>query len=556
VCDNRQPPNVNGQSSSKRLSFNCRGAHPTTTSVLFTWGAVSGAADYSVSYQVNAGPVVNVGSIGNVLSYAVSGLSGGDNVSITVIPTGSAGTCFSAATISCVANACAPPTANISYAGPFCANVSTPQPVSLTGTGIFTGGVYSALPGLTVNSTTGTITPSTSVPGNYTVTYTVAASGGCPGVTTTTSITINAIVIPNFSAVPPICSGATLSPLPTTSTNGITGTWSPALNNTTTTTYTFTPAAGQCATMTTLTITVRPNATSTTNLTICNNQLPYTWNGQTFTTAGTFSATLISTSGCDSIATLNLTVNSTLTSTTNTGICNSQLPYTWNGQTYTAAGTFSVTLMSGSGCDSVATLVLSISAAPNIVINDPPTVCTPQTVDLTALSVTAGSDPGLSYTYWSNAGATIPLVSANAVSTGGTYYIKGQTAGGCFIIRPVTVSIEQPISGIRYPVITTTSNMPLQLSARDLGAGYSYTWSPITALNLSTIRDPVFMNASTIEYNITLTSPAGCITIDTLLVKVIPLLQAKLMYIFPGHGHPMVMDIMIICFPFSSILPP
>ena len=51
--------------------------------------------------------------------------------------------------------------------------------------------------------------------------------------------------------------------LPTTSTEGITGTWAPAINNTATTTYTFTPAAGQCATTATLTITVNPNVTPT-----------------------------------------------------------------------------------------------------------------------------------------------------------------------------------------------------------------------------------------------------------------------------------------------------
>jgi hypothetical protein len=44
--------------------------------------------------------------------------------------------------------------------------------------------------------------------------------------------------------------------LPVTSIDGITGSWSPALNNMATTTYTFTPAAGQCADTTSLTITV------------------------------------------------------------------------------------------------------------------------------------------------------------------------------------------------------------------------------------------------------------------------------------------------------------
>jgi hypothetical protein len=67
------------------------------------------------------------------------------------------------------------------------------------------------------------------------------------------SVTVNPNVTPTFTAVAPICSGASLSALPITSNNGITGTWSPALDNTTTTTYTFTPDAGQCATTATVT---------------------------------------------------------------------------------------------------------------------------------------------------------------------------------------------------------------------------------------------------------------------------------------------------------------
>jgi gliding motility-associated-like protein len=77
------------------------------------------------------------------------------------------------------------------------------------------------------------------------------------------TITVNPNVTPTFAAVAPICSGQTLSALPTTATNGITGTWLPALNNLATTTYTFTPTAGLCATTTTLTITVNPNVTPT-----------------------------------------------------------------------------------------------------------------------------------------------------------------------------------------------------------------------------------------------------------------------------------------------------
>jgi hypothetical protein len=61
-----------------------------------------------------------------------------------------------------------------------------------------------------------------------------------------------------FVAIAPICSGDVLSPLPINSTNGITGVWSPAINNTITTVYTFTPDAGQCAINGNQTITVNP----------------------------------------------------------------------------------------------------------------------------------------------------------------------------------------------------------------------------------------------------------------------------------------------------------
>lgn len=73
----------------------------------------------------------------------------------------------------------------------------------------------------------------------------------------TVTVTVNPQVVPTFNAVNPICFGEILSSLPTTSLNGYIGSWSPTLNNSATTTYTFTPNAGQCATTATLTIDVK-----------------------------------------------------------------------------------------------------------------------------------------------------------------------------------------------------------------------------------------------------------------------------------------------------------
>jgi len=92
-------------------------------------------------------------------------------------------------------------TASINYAGsPFCKSITTPQSVTLTGTGTYTGGTFSSSSGLIINSTTGAITPSTSTAGNYTITYTIPASGGCAAVTATTQIVILSVPAVSISA--------------------------------------------------------------------------------------------------------------------------------------------------------------------------------------------------------------------------------------------------------------------------------------------------------------------------------------------------------------------
>ncbi|KGO78581.1 hypothetical protein Q762_15135, partial [Flavobacterium cauense R2A-7] len=108
----------------------------------------------------------------------------------------------------------AAPTATISYAGtPYCSGVGTAN-VTQTGT---VGGTYSSTAGLVINAATGAVNLGTSTPGTYTVTYTIAASGGCAVVTATTSITINPTTIPvtGFSYTTPVCINGT-NPIPTT----------------------------------------------------------------------------------------------------------------------------------------------------------------------------------------------------------------------------------------------------------------------------------------------------------------------------------------------------
>lgn len=107
-----------------------------------------------------------------------------------------------------IANTLACPTAAISYASSsYCRSVSSAA-ITLTGTDAFTGGTYSSMSGLLIDSTTGTITPNMSTSGTYTVVYTLPAGGGCPGLSVSTVVTI----LPqpaSVNAIPPqtICSG-------------------------------------------------------------------------------------------------------------------------------------------------------------------------------------------------------------------------------------------------------------------------------------------------------------------------------------------------------------
>lgn len=108
------------------------------------------------------------------------------------------------------------PDASFIYNGaPFCTSITTPQAPVISGTA---GGTFSISPaGLSINSTTGAVTPSSSVPGTYTVTYSIAASGSCPAYSidnylVITDIPSNPSLLPN-----PICAG---SPVTLTATGG------------------------------------------------------------------------------------------------------------------------------------------------------------------------------------------------------------------------------------------------------------------------------------------------------------------------------------------------
>jgi gliding motility-associated-like protein len=108
-----------------------------------------------------------------------------------------------------------------------------------------------------------------------------------------------------------------------------------------------------------------------------------------------------------------------------------------------AGGVFTFTVTNSSGCTSAesAQVVISSPGIPDLIITDPSPVCSPGTADITSTSITDGSTPGLTLTYWTDLQATIQY-NTPATATAGIYYIKGTTVSGYFNIKPVVVTVD------------------------------------------------------------------------------------------------------------------
>ena len=202
--------------------------------------------------------------------------------------------------------------------------------------------------------------------------------------------------------------------------------------------------AGGCDSAATLNLSTNSATSSTTNQTICSASLPYTWNGNSFTSAGSYIVHLTNTSGCDSAATLNLTVSSSVSSITNQTICASALPYSWNGNSYNASGSYTVHLSSTGGCDSAATLNLTVSSSVSSTTN--------QTICASALPYT-----------W----------NGNSYNAAGSYTVHFTSASGCDSAATLVLSVS-------------TSNPSSTSNVRICPSALPYLWNGVSYNNFGT----------------------------------------------------------------------
>ncbi len=286
-------------------------------------------------------------------------------------------------------------------------------------------------------------------------------------------------------------------------------------NYTATGTYTktLTNSVG-CDSIATLVFTVKASSTSTTNVSKCSNQVPYLWNGVNYSVSGTYTKSFTNTIGCDSIATLILTVKSTTTSTTNVMKCTNQLPYSWNGTNYSVAGTYTKTLTNAAGCDSVAKLILTIKATSTSTTNI--TICSsllPFQWNGSSYSTAGSYTKTLSNSFGCDSVATLKLTIKNSstsltsvsrcsnqlpylwngtnYSTAGTYTYTTNNAVGCDSVATLVFSVK-PTSTSSTPISVCSNQLPYLWNGTNYSIPGTYTYTTNNAVGCDSVATLVF----------------------------------------------------------------
>jgi gliding motility-associated-like protein len=145
------------------------------------------------------------------------------------------------------------------------------------------------------------------------------------------------------------------------------------------------PTSALCDSIVNLTLTVKPKKYINLNRTICQGQ-SVTAGNQTFNTSGNFTVTIQSSLGCDSIISLNLLVNPVKTSSITNTICDGK-SVTIGNQTFSEDGSYTISLTTSEGCDSIVNLTLIVNPLPEInAVADRTTAFPDEQIQLNVLS--------------------------------------------------------------------------------------------------------------------------------------------------------------------------
>jgi gliding motility-associated-like protein len=281
---------------------------------------------------------------------------------------------------------------------------------------------------------------------------------------------------------------------------------------------TLTSIAG-CDSLVTVNLTVDPPLVETESLTICAGDTVYVAD-EFYTTTGTYETAYVTAEGCDSLYRLNLEVLPVLTTTVTPVICEGQV-FSMAGQEYDQTGSYLVPLTASTGCDSLVTIDLTVTPTTYATID--PLICDGESFSLGSgvytttgqyqevLTSAAGCDSMVTINLTVAPTPSTPL--AITICEGESYTVGNETfaADGQYTI---VLSTTEGCDSTILLDLTITEFYQTQLT-EVLCAGESYTLGT-TAYS------------TTGRYQETFTAADGCDSIVTLDLQVDPLLSTSI----------------------------
>ena len=279
------------------------------------------------------------------------------------------------------------------------------EPTTISGNSHICSGESTTLSAIGTGSyqwSNGANTPSITVntPGTYSVT--VSLPNGCSS-SATIEVTAASLPTPSISGNNVICEGQSTT---LTATGGNSYSWntgstnsSISINQSGVYTVTATNTEGcSASTSTTVTVNPLPNVSISGNNSFCQSGSTtltasgantYLWSNDStlesisVSDAGNYTVTGTDANGCTNTASQTVSVNPTYNIPLTHSICEGE-SYNFYGQNLTSAGTYTHTLQTISGCDSMLTLTLTVKTLPTISISGNTTICEGQSTTLTA----------------------------------------------------------------------------------------------------------------------------------------------------------------------------
>ncbi|MBL4736276.1 MAG: gliding motility-associated C-terminal domain-containing protein [Flavobacteriales bacterium] len=235
-------------------------------------------------------------------------------------------------------------------------------------------------------------------------------------------------------------------------------------------------------------------------------QLP---GGSYTSTAGTFINTLTTMAGCDSIIATTVTIDTVYFSSSASSICQGDSLILPGGTWVTGANTYYDTLVGITGCDSIIETILTIQPSPNASISGPTNICSGASAVLTA--------SGGSVYQWST-GATSSSITVSPLSS--MTYSVVVSDPGCPIADSTTLTVNvnnMPAIAALPDLATIVLGESVDLTA---SGGVSYIWTPQASLDDPFSSNPIASPSETTLYYVLGTDINGCSNTDSILVTV------------------------------------